>query len=141
MVLDELGVLLQTAGLGTLRQTIFLGSMPMDAPGNVTPDAIMALLETPGPAPLLVHDDVLPSIEQPIIQVRTRDAPYNYEGARLRAEQAWRTLSSIHNQDVSGTAYLGILPLQSPFPLDTDDFARPHIIFHIRCSKALSALP
>lgn len=141
MILDDLGTLLQTAGLGTLGQTIFLGSMPLDAPGTTTPDAIMALLETPGPGPLLVHDDVLPSIEQPIVQVRVRDAPYAYQAARLRAQQAWQVLSAVHNEALSGTEYLSILPLQSPFPLDTDDFARPHLIFHVRCAKALTALP
>jgi hypothetical protein len=136
MILDDLGLYLQTAGLGTLGTTLFLGGFPLDAPNITTQDAITALVETPGFPPVYIHDVVPPSREQPVVQILTRGSPYDYAGARSWAQDIFLALGSLHNQELSGTLYLSCLPLQSPFHLREDDFARPVITCQFRVDKA-----
>lgn len=136
MVLEDLGAYLQAEGLGVLGTTLFLGGLPVDAP-NVAPlDAITALVETPGFPAEYVHEVVLPSRERPVVQLLTRGAPYDYATARSWAQELWRALGSIRNQALSGTFYLGVQPLDSPFFLRSDDYARPLISFRVRCEKS-----
>jgi hypothetical protein len=127
---------LQTAGLGTLGTTLFLGGLPVDAPNITTVDAITALVETPGFPAEYVHDVALPSREQPVVQILTRGAPYDYATARTWAQDIWVALGSIRNQALSGTFYLGVQPIQSVFKLRDDDFARPIMAAQFRCDKA-----
>jgi hypothetical protein len=136
MILDDLGLYLQTAGLGTLGTTLFLGTLPLDAPNITTADAITALVETPGFPPVYIHDVVPPSREQPVVQILTRGSPYDYAGARTWAQDIFMALGSIHNQVLSGTLYLSCLPLQSVFKLRDDDFARPIMTVQFRVDKA-----
>lgn len=136
MLLDELGTHLQSLGLGTLGTTLFLGGLPVDAPGAATPDAIAALVETPGFPAMYVHDVVPPSREANVVQMLVRGAPYDYATARMWAQQIWMALGSIRNQALSGTSYLTVQPLQSVFHLRADDFARPVMTAQFRVDKA-----
>lgn len=135
MLLDELGVFLQTAGIGTVGVTLFKGTMPLDTPATVeTP--LVALLEVPGLPPQRSHDTPPSRVEQPVIQVVSRGAPYGYAAARATAQAAWDALDGVANQTLSGTAYLMIQALQSPFLLRIDDMHRPTITFTVRCQRA-----
>ena len=136
VLLEELGVYLQTEGLGTLGTTLFLGGLPVDAPNISTVDAITALVETPGFPAEYVHDVVSPSREGNVVQVLTRGAPYDYAGAREWAQDIWVALGSIRNQTLSGTWYLGVQPIQSVFLLRSDDYSRPILTCQFRCDKA-----
>ena len=136
MVLEELGQHLQAEGLGILGTTLFLGGLPVDAPNVVTQDAITALVETPGFPAEYVHDMVMPSRENPVIQVLTRGAPYDYAAARTWAQDIWVALGSIRNQALSGTWYLGVMPIQSVFKLRDDDYSRPIMTAQFRVDKA-----
>jgi hypothetical protein len=136
-VLTDLGTYLQTAGLGTLGTTLFLGGLPLDAPNITTQDAITALVETPGFPVQITHDVVGVSWEQPTVQVLTRGAPYDYAEARSRAQNILLALAQIRNQTLSGTYYFWVSPLQSVFKLRDDDFARPIMTFQVRCGKAV----
>jgi hypothetical protein len=137
MVLDDLGTLLQTAGLGTLGTSLFLGSVPMDAPLVTIQDALVALIEIPGLPPIHIHNEDAPQIEQPVVQVVTRGQPYGYAAARLQAHAAFVVLDSVHNQTLSGTFYLWIQAIKSPYILRVDDLHRPVLVFDVRCAKAL----
>jgi hypothetical protein len=134
-VLADLATFLQTQGLGTPASTILAGTIPEDVAG--APDEVMYLLETPGLAPEHVHDIIGPAVEQPVIQIRIRGRPYGYEAARAKAQQAFVALDSLVNTTLSGTAYRQVMALQSPFLLQVDDWHRPHIVFHVRCQKAV----
>jgi hypothetical protein len=136
MLLEEVGLYLQTLGLGVLASTLFLGGLPSDAPGTGTPDASAALVETPGLPPEYVHDVVPPSREHPVLQLLVRGAPYDYASARQWANDFFLALGRVHNQTLSGTFYLGAWPLQSPFFLRSDDYSRPIMSFQVRFDKA-----
>lgn len=136
MILDELGAYLQAEGLGTLGTTLFLGGLPVDAPGASTPDAIAALVETPGFPAVYVHDEVPPSRESNVVQILVRGAPYDYATARTWAQQIWMALGSIRNQALSGTFYLTVQPLNPVFKLRDDDYSRPILTAQVRIDKA-----
>ena len=131
MLLDELGAYLQAAGIGTLSQSLFKGSLPLDTPAT-TDDAIVALIEVPGSPPLRSHDQPPSRIGQPHVQVVSRGAPYGYMAARQKAHDAWMALDGLANQVLSGTKYLTIMALQEPFLLRIDSDHRPHIVFSVR---------
>jgi hypothetical protein len=136
MLLEELGTYLQAEGLGTLGTNLFLGGLPVDAPNLASQDAITALVETPGFPAEYVHDVLTPSREAPVIQILTRGAPHDYATARTWAQDIWMALGSIRNQTLSGTFYLGVQPIQSPFKLRDDDYARPIMTCQFRVDKA-----
>jgi hypothetical protein len=135
MLLEDLGTFLQSNGLGTLAISLFLGSVPMDDPRHPTPDELIALIEVPGLPPVRTHDTA--RYEQPMVQVLTRGEPHGYAAARHQAEDAWLLLDGLGNQALSGTFYLWIVAMQSPYFLHTDARNRPVILFNIRCAKAL----
>jgi len=135
MVLDEIGAFLEAEGVGIIGQTLFLGSMPQDEPGAGSQDAVMAVIEIPGQGPRKAHDQTL--YELPYLQIATRGSPYGYQAARQKAQDAWDALDGVANMALSGTTYLLIEALQSPYFLRSDDMSRPHIIFNCRCTRAL----
>jgi Bacteriophage minor capsid protein len=135
-VLEELGTYLQTAGLGTMASTLFLGALPEDAPGVSTPDLIAALVEIPGFPPEYTHDILGPSREFPMIQLLVRGAPYDYATPREWAQALLMALGSIRNQALSGTFYLGAMPWHTVYKLRDDDYARPIMSAQVRMDKA-----
>lgn len=136
-VLDDLGTYLQTQGLGTLGTTLFRGGIPLDVPEVVMQDALVALVETPGLPPNYVHSTLGPDWEQPVVQTLVRGGPYGYAAARTVAQNVFLALGRIANQSLSGTWYLWVLPLQSPFLLRTDESARPILACQFRCAKSI----
>ena len=133
-LLDDLGSYLQTAGIGTLGQSLFKGLMPLDTPAT-TEDAIVALIEVPGEGVVSAHDGA--KYEQPHVQVVSRGAPYGYVAARQKAHDAWMALDGLANEELSGTKYLKIIALQSPFFLRVDSEHRPHIVFSVRIQREI----
>ena len=134
MLLDELGTYLQAQGVGTLGQSLFKGLMPLDTPAT-TADAIVALLEVPGESVVSAHDGA--KYEQPHVQVVSRGVAYGYAAAREKAHDAWMALDGLANQVLSGTKYLKVIALQSPFFLRVDAEHRPHIVFSIRIQREI----
>jgi hypothetical protein len=137
MLLDDLGSYLQAQGVATLQATLFKGGIPMDSSEAPVDDAIMALVETAGLPPFHVHNIQAASFEQPTAQIIVRGAPYDYAEARTRAQAAFLALDGLSNVTLSGTFYLFVQALQSPFSLHMDQMGRPVIVFNIRCAKAL----
>jgi Bacteriophage minor capsid protein len=136
VVLDELGVHLQTLGLGTLAETLFLDGLPQDAPGMGPPDLAAGLVETPGFPSATTHDSPGPSREHPVVQLLVRGAPYDYETPRQWAQDIWLALGSIRNTTLSGVFYLMVHPLQSVFKLRNDDYARRIVTAQFRIDKS-----
>jgi hypothetical protein len=133
-ILDELGLFLQTAGVGSLGTTLFKGSLPLDHPLTDAAPPILAMIEVPGLPVVRAHDS---KFEQPVLQVAVKGAPFGYAAARLKAQEAWNVLDGVSNAVLSGVAYLWIEALQSPFWLRTDESNRPLIVFSIRVARAV----
>lgn len=131
--LDELGAFVASACSLTLGTTVFLGMMPS------APDACIALYEYPGLGPDFVFGQSAVSLESPRVQVLVRGAKSDYEAPRAVAETAYRACAAAGAQLISGTRYLRIAPLQSPFRLGTDDNGRVLIAFNLQVEKGLSA--
>jgi hypothetical protein len=136
-LLEDMGLYLQTEGLGTLATTLFLGGLPSDQPNVTTPDAISALVETPGFPPEYVHDTLGVSWERPMLQTLTRGAPYDYAAARAWAQDIYLALGRIRNQYLSGTYYFWVMPHMSVWKLSDDDYGRPLMTAQFRIGKAV----
>ncbi len=133
--LADLAAYLEAQGLGTRAVSIFQGSLPMDAPLVAVQDAVIGLIPIPGFAPHHIHNEPGPVIEMPVIQILIRGAQYGFAAAEARAQAAFIALDSVRNQTLSGTFYLGVMALQSPFFLRNDDSNRPILVFSVRCEK------
>lgn len=128
-VLEDLGTYGAAQGLGTLGTDIFLGDFPD------RPDALSALFEYTGAAPLqLMSSQLSPgALSFPRIQVRTR--ALTYAAARAKAVDWQRKLHWLGPTTLSGTRYENIRALQSePFPLRVDangrqEFAANYEVF------------
>lgn len=140
MILDDLAVRLQTAGLGTLGTTIFKGRLPPDAPGPAVADEIITLLPVPGLPPRRVHDIVGPAIEQPVVQVRLRGraTPGGYAALWAKALQTFLALDGVVNTTINGVWYEALFALQSPFGLPEDEWNRPTVIFNVLARRGLA---
>jgi hypothetical protein len=134
-ILDDLGAFLQAHGFGTLGQSIFLGSIPLDPPGSGVQDAVLGLFEIPGLPSEKVHDLLGPAVERARVQLRWRGTPYGYAAARTQAGNAFRLLETVVNQPINGVFYQQITALQSPFALPSDEWQRPSILFEIICAR------
>lgn len=135
-LLHDLVLYLASQSLGTPAVDLFSNGLPLDDPSAPIPDAIIAVQATGGAPPLYIHNDPAPSVSRPTVQVIVRGAAKDIAVTLAKAEQAWLALSSIANQDLSGTRYLTIRPLQSPFPLYEDDHQRPIVVFNVLCERA-----
>ena len=132
-VLDEVGAYLAGAGLNlTLGTNLFLTEMP------ATPDVATALREYGGAAPEMGFGGVL-VLEHIRLQVVCRGAVDDYTGPRARAEAMCRVLAAKKDGALSGTAYHGLVPLQSPFPVRRDALGRWEMGFNVQAEKEPSA--
>lgn len=131
-LLEEVAVYLQSAGITADGTRIFRGSIPLEAP-----DAMIALIELGGESPVRTHDTPVSRYERPHLQVLIRGEPRDYAAARVKAQDVWIALELVRNMTLSGTFYLAIEARSSPRYLLTDDYARPTIVFDIRCLRSL----
>ena len=116
MLLDEIGSYLQSVGVGAVGSTIFKGDLPDE------PVACLALLDGPSSMPDFAHGTDGPNIEYPRFQIiarGTREAGGQI-AARQLADNAYVALCRVVNLTLSGTRYLRIEPLQTPFLIGRD---------------------
>lgn len=126
---DDVAAFLAGAGLGLVAGTnLFLQDVPAQ------PDALVAVIEYPGRGPVGTHDDPA-SIEVPRFQVYARAAQYDAAAARASAEAAYKALRAVTNQTLSGTFYLAIRALQSPFLLHRDENQRVVFAVNFEATK------
>ncbi len=130
-MIEELGDYLQTQGVGTLAEDLFLGGLPDE------PDAAVAIQEYQGEAPAFAHGTSGVNIEQRRFQVIGRGLTSTAAG--VLAQGANAVLIAVKNRILGGTYYVGIYPLQSPFPLGKDGNGRYRFVCNYRVEKAVSA--
>lgn len=128
---DELGAYLEAMGVGTLGVDLFLAGLPDE------PAAAVALTEYGGEQPTFAHGAPGVNTERRRFQLVARAETES--AARAKAEQVNAVLVGIRNQALSGTWYLGVYPLQSPFPLGADGNGRPRYVCNYQVEKAVSA--
>jgi predicted sugar kinase len=129
---DEIADFLEDAGVGTVGTTIFKGQMPG------TPDACVAVIETPGREPVHTFGSAGIAIEYPRVQIRCRGAASDYATPAAQAQTAYVALAAVANESIDGTLYHSIDPLQSPFLIEKDAKNRIVIGFNAQLTKELS---
>ena len=121
-MLREIGVYLQSQGIGTLGANLFLGLMPDQ------PDNCIALFGYAGSPP-----DLHWSGEYPGLQVRVRNK--SYAAARTKIGEAMTALHGLHEQTLSGTRYLLIKARGSPEVLKRDNNNRVELFVNFEIIK------
>lgn len=114
MLLPEIGAYLAANSIGTVGTTIFYGQMPE------TPDDCVTLFEYAGEPPEDTHD--AQHYEKPGLQVLVRDT--SYSDARTKIASISALLHTLANTSLTGTKYLYIRAVQSPFVLERDSSNR-----------------
>ena len=109
---------MQTAGFGTLGTDIILGYMP------ASPSLCCALVEYTGEEPMRNHNEGAAGLgaqsgERPRFQLLCRAE--SYETGRSLIQDIWQHLDAITNENLSGTFYVAVRALQSPFLLRRDE--------------------
>ena len=95
-----------------LGTNLFLGRLPD------TPATCVAIFETSGLVPIeAMGGSSLPAFIQPRAQLLVRAA---YADAASLAEDCFKKLTLIDNEALSGTKYLRVEGIQSPFYLERD---------------------
>lgn len=121
MMLDDIGTLLQTAGLGTVGSTIFKGQRPP------TPDQCLSLYQYAGNPPGLVQGA---RYEYPGLQVWARSsdpvAPLTMLDAVIDA------LHGVTNYQTTYARYLIFTAKQSPEAMGRDDLGRTEYVVNFR---------
>ena len=130
-MIEEIGAYLEAAGIGTQGTDLFLNGLPPD------PDAAVAIQEYGGEAPVFVHGTAGVSEERRRFQMTARAA--TVAAAMSQAQAGHALLCAIRNQALGGTTwYVGIYPLQSPWPLGKDENGRARVVCNYRVEKAVS---
>lgn len=139
MLLDEVAKYLADNGVGTVGADIFKSYSP-DAP-----NAMLCVYEYGGSIPQDTFGNSTCSYavwENPSIQIVCRST--DYQIARNKCEDAFRLLHGVSNvvlkpsSSASGTFYLRINALQSPFRMGVDENARNLVVCNFRVMKSLS---
>ena len=121
-MLTEIGVYIQSQGIGTFGANVFLGLMP-DKPDNC-----IALFEYAGSPPDLHWPG-----EYPGLQVRVRNK--SYAAARTKIGEVMEKLHGLHEQTLSGTRYLLIKARGSPEVLKRDENNRVELFVNFEIIK------
>jgi len=120
-MVDEIAVLLQDSGSGTLATNLFKRHMPND------PDDALCIVQYEGDAPEFVQDNIDIEVEHPSLQIVSRSL--NPRTAETNLDGPYRLLMRIRNQVINGTRYVSITPKMTPSIVDRDDNGR----FIARC--------
>jgi len=111
MLADDIASYLQTAGIGTVGTSIFIGHMP-DAPTNC-----LALYQYAGEPPLAVGE-----IESPRLTVRVRNA--TYLNGQNKARDVLKALHTLGEVTINAHRYLYIRAAGSIAQLGKDHEGR-----------------
>ena len=122
MMLKEIGTYIQSQGIGTLGDNLFLGLMP-DKPDNC-----IALFQYAGSPPDLHWPG-----EYPGLQVRVRDK--SYPAGKTKIEQIMRVLHGLHETVLGDTRYLLVKARGSPEVLKRDANNRVELFVNFEVIK------
>lgn len=131
-LLDEIAVFLVAQGVGVLGSTLFKGLMPD------SPHACVAIYEYGGRPAITGFSKPGIQHEYPGLQVVSRGVAFDYAGPRAKIELAYRALSTVQAQTLSGAKYLMLRAQQSPFVLERDGSNRVKFAVNFIAEKELS---
>ena len=134
MLLDEMKARFAAQGLIGSGYVVIRGYLPE------TPDKVIMLKENGGAAPEAFFADESATIEQPTLQCIVRGAPTEYDEPRLQIERLYQGVIDWGAFVEDGTRYLGLDPIQSPFPLGRDKNQRATFSVNFTVQKELSAI-
>ena len=125
----DIGTILQTASVGTLGVSLFVGRGLPDAP-----DDAVAVIQYGGAPPVLKMTTTVGAthMERPRFQIVARSL--DYAAAETKARNAWNALHG-YAGTVNGTIYGYIQALQSPFYMGLDSNNRCRVAFNVEASK------
>lgn len=135
MILPELSAYLLAnttgfvAGPSTTGTQIWLNRFPENSE-----DTAVALYEAGGIEPNYTYTGL--NHERPSVQVISRSS--SYATARSNANRIFSALSGIENSTLTGTEYVKVTPVQSPFDLGNDAGGRAMISCNYISDKAVS---
>lgn len=120
-ILEDIAALIDSSSTTfTLGTNLFMGRLPD------SPDTCCAVYQYGGEEPMnVMGGDSMPPLEEPRVQVLVRAT--GYATAQSTATTIWTYLETVLNENLSGTRYLRISAVQSPFPLERD--AQDRVIF------------
>lgn len=129
-LVQEVGTYLASQLSLTRGTNLFEGIMPE------TPNACLAVLTyAGGPSELGFGVTTGVQYEQPGLAIWCRGEPNDYTTPRDQAHSARQALAKVQATSLSGTLYHYIIPLQSPFVLETDENERRVLAFNCRVKK------
>ena len=129
----ELVNLLAANGLGEYEVDLFLNFLPE------TPVVCGSVFETAGAAPTAGFGVQGIQHESPAVQIRFRGEAFDVEGPRVKAHTAYRLCMTQWGVVLSGTKYLTLKPMQSPYILERDGNNRVVWAFNAIAEKEPSA--
>ena len=103
-----------------------------------SPVTCMAVIETGGSAPDQIFGSSGIKWENPTVQVLARGVPQDSITPREYIHIAYKLLTTIQAQRLSGTEYLTAVPLQAPFVVTRDAKKRVVWGFNVLFQKELS---
>ena len=114
-----------------LGTNLFLGRLPD------TPSTCVSVYETGGLTPIeAMGGSSLPAFIQPRAQLLVRAA--SYAAAASLAEDCFKKLTLIDNEALSGTKYLRVEGIQSPFYLERDGQERVVFACNYQAQRVLT---
>lgn len=130
-LIESIGQFIEDEGLGVQGTDLFIGDMPQDAPDTAT-----AVVETSGTEPKFSHDINGVNYEEPSFQIYNRAEAY--ATARSKGESIWIALNKQVNVTLSGSFFLRIAAVQSPFSIGRDLNHRAQIVANYNARKGLT---
>lgn len=112
--LDEIGFLIDAAGIATLDQDLFLSRMAKipTVTGGARIAPITTIRETGGASPDYIQNSLKPHYLKPGAQITTRAT--RYVDARAVVQSCFDLLGSVWNRQIGSAFYLHITPTHDP---------------------------
>jgi hypothetical protein len=120
-ILDAIGSVLQTAGIGTSGTNLFLSRSPD------TPDACVVVYESGAGSVMYTQGTSGPALYKTNIQVVARAAREDYPTARTKISAVATALEAVNETTASGIRLLRAEQLGRPIPMGYDGNDRPEI--------------
>lgn len=118
-LLDAVGSILQTAGVGTLATNLFLSQMPDQ------PDVSVVAMELQGATPEYTYGAGATAVQRLRVRVVARASANDYVTAKNKIESVRSALGVVRNQTLEGVTILSVLDTTGTYPLQFDGEDRP----------------
>jgi hypothetical protein len=129
-LLDALGSIAESAGIGTLATTIFLSRMPD------TPDACVTIVESGSGNTIYMMKTVSGSLYQTNVQVMARGVREDYPNTRTKIDDTITAFETVNEQVISGFRVLRIEQIGRPVSVGYDENERPKVAMNFRVTHA-----